>query len=98
MWRAGHGFQLGLLDELYRQPCGVVNRYDLVVLAVDEQRGHVEALEILGQVGFGERFDTKVRGGETSHAALVEEGFANALGRARARPVVTVKRQAQILP
>src|SRR5690242_21952755 len=49
--------QLAVLDQLRRRAAGSIDRHDLVVVAVDDQRGHVEALEVFGEVGLGERLD-----------------------------------------
>src|SRR5687768_8022689 len=46
--------ELAVLDQLRRGAAGRVDRHDLVVVAVDDQRGHVEALQGFGEAGSGE--------------------------------------------
>src|SRR5262245_40487897 len=57
MWRAWIINLLGTLDEPGRFLGRVLDRNDLVVLAVHDQGGHVESLQILGLVRFGKRLD-----------------------------------------
>src|SRR2546426_190201 len=54
------GLQRALLQELDRQARAVVDRDDLIVLAVHDQRGDVDRLQIVGEVGLRERLDAVV--------------------------------------
>jgi hypothetical protein len=51
VWRAWIVDFLGAFDELGRFLGRVLDRYDLVVLAVEHQRRDVELLEVLSEVG-----------------------------------------------
>ena len=50
----------GSCHQLGRQQGRVGDRDDLVVVAVDDQRRHVDPLQVLGEVGLGERLDAVV--------------------------------------
>ena len=52
--------QLRVLDDLRRQHRRGDNRHDLVVVAVQDQCRHIELLQVLGQIGFGERLDADI--------------------------------------
>src|SRR6266436_3272186 len=90
-------FERGVLDEFGRKQGRVTDWDDLVVVSMKNQRRHVESLQIFGEIGFGKRLDAKVAGGESSHHALKPERFAHACRDLRARPVVAVKWQCQVL-
>ena len=97
MRRARNDFQRGAFDQLRRKHGRVADGHDLVVVAVKDQRGHVEFLEIFGEVGFGERFDAVVDGFVSGHHALQPEGIAQALRDFRAGPVGAVEGRAEVL-
>src|SRR5438128_1369044 len=59
---------------------------------------NVEPGEIRGEIGFRERFDAEIRSGEPGHHALQPEGLPHSLRDCRARPVVAVEGQAEVLP
>ena len=84
--------------DLGGQQRGGADRDDLVVVAMKHQRRHVEPLEILRQVGLGERLDAEVGRREAGHHALQPERFAHAFRDLGARPVVAVEGQAEVLP
>ena len=50
-------FQRGAFDDLGREHGRGADRHDLIVVAVHDERRHVELLEILGEVGLGEGLD-----------------------------------------
>ena len=61
MWSTWIENRLRSFDELNRFSRGIVDWYDLVVLTVQNQRGHVDLLQVVGKVGFGKRLDAIVR-------------------------------------
>src|ERR1035437_4687288 len=71
--RAWIGFQRGPFDQLGREQGRGADRHDLVVVAMDDESGYVELLEILGEVRLGERFDAVEDAFETSLHALQPE-------------------------
>jgi hypothetical protein len=87
-----------VLHDLRGEPRRIVDGHDLVVAAVDDERWHVDLLEVLGEVGLREGLDAEVGRREAGHHALEPERLADALGDLRARAVVAVERQAQFLP
>src|SRR6478736_4145157 len=70
--------KLGPRHELRRQIRAVRDRHDLVVVAVDNERRHVELLEILGKVGFREGLDAVVAVLVSAHHALQPPGLDQA--------------------
>ena len=52
--------QRGALHDLRRQQRRSADRYDLIIVAVQNERRHIDLLEILGEVRFGEHFDAFV--------------------------------------
>ena len=62
--RACVDLERGVLDHLRRAVPADRDRHDLVVVAVDDQRRDVELLQVLGEVGLGERLDAIVGGGK----------------------------------
>ena len=42
----------GAVDEARRFSCGVVYRHDLIVLAVQDESGNLDLLQIFGEVSF----------------------------------------------
>jgi hypothetical protein len=64
------------------------DRHDLIVIAMGDQRRHVELFQVLGEVGFGERLDAVERGLDAGLHALKPEGVAGAFGDLRALAVV----------
>src|SRR4051794_7371031 len=61
--RARHDFKRGPFNELRGEECRVGDWYYLVVVAVHDERRHVELLEVFREVRLGERLDA------------VEDGF-----------------------
>ena len=95
--RARIDLQRGALDELGREQRRGADRHDLVVVAVQDQRRHVELLEVLGEVRLGERLDAVVDGLEAGQHPLQPERIAQTLRDLGARPVGAVERRAEIL-
>src|SRR6185503_432954 len=84
--------QGGVRYQLDRVLRGGNDRYDLVVVAVQDERGYVDRLEVLGGVCLRERRDA-VEGALDAHRhALQPELVPLALGHTRARPVGPVER------
>src|ERR1035437_6302443 len=95
--RAWIGFQRGPFDQLGREQGRGADRHDLVVVAVDDESGYVEPLEILGEVRLRERFDAVEDAFETGLHALQPERVPQSLRDLGARPVGAVERPAEIL-
>src|SRR5258708_4752625 len=70
--------------------------YDLVIVAVEDERRHVELLEIFGEVRLRERLDAIVDGFVSSQHSLKPERIPQALRDLGARPVGTVERSAEV--
>lgn len=49
--------RLGVLHQSHDLFCRIVNRHDLIVLAVHEQCRHVDPLQVFGEIGLGKSFD-----------------------------------------
>src|SRR5688500_4347071 len=84
--------QLRAGDQLDRGAGGRIDRNDLVVIAVDDQRRHVEALEILGEVGGRERRDGIVGVLVAAEYTLHPERIDQALRRLGTRTVEAEER------
>jgi len=52
-----HRLQGRVLDEFRGGQTRRADRYNLIVVTVNDQRRHIELLEILGKIRLGERFD-----------------------------------------
>ncbi len=65
---------------------------------MEDERRHVDLLQVLGEIRFGKRLDAEVGRGKPRHHSLQPERLTHAFGDLRARPVVAVERQAEILP
>ena len=78
-----------ILDQFGReQPRGVIDRDDLIVVAVDDKGRHVESSSVLGELRLGERFDAvDRRRREPAQHPLKPERVPQALRHLRARPV-----------
>ena len=63
MWRAGVDLEDGPLDQLRRQHGRRGDRYDLIVVAMQDQRWDVELRQVFGQVGLREGLDAEIRRG-----------------------------------
>ncbi len=87
----------GTPHELRRQTRGSVDGHDLVVVAVDDERGHVELPEVLRVVRFGKNLDAVERPLEPGHHALQPEEIPQALRHLRAGTVGPVEGRAQVL-
>src|SRR5271170_7693550 len=81
------GLQRPVLDELGGQRPGVGVGHDLVVIAVHDQDRHRDRLEVLGEVGLGERHDAVVLGLGAAHHALPPPVVDDRLDRRDAGPV-----------
>ena len=79
-----------VLEQLDRQLGGVGDRHDLVVVAVHDQRRHVDRLEVLGEVGLREGLDAVVVGLGAAHHALPppvpDDAFGDASAPGRLKP------------
>ncbi len=58
--RALVDLQRRALDDLGREQRRGADRHDLIVVAVQDQRRHVELLQVLGEVGLGKRLDAEI--------------------------------------
>jgi len=89
--------QGGVLDEPGGEQGRVGNGHDLVIIAMDDQGGDVEALEVFGLVRLGEGLDAVVGRFETDLHRPQPEHVQSALRDLGARPVGPIERDAQIL-
>jgi hypothetical protein len=89
--------ELRILDEFHRLQGGRLNRHYLIVVAMQNKRRHVESREVLGQIRLGEGLDAEIGGRHAGEHALQPKGLAHALGHFRARPIIAVEGQAEIL-
>src|SRR4026208_1698789 len=87
---------LRALDELRRLLSRVLHRNDLVVLAMKYQSRYIKLLEVLGEVGLGEGFDTFVGVLQTGLHAPSPELIENALGNFGPRPIGAIERDCKI--
>ena len=83
-----------LLQELHRQQRGVGDRHDLVVVTVHDERGDVDHLQVLGEVGLREGLDAVVMRLRTAHHPLAPPILDHALGHLCTWTVVAVERTA----
>ena len=95
--RAGNNFQRGALDQLRRKQRRIGDGHDLIVVAVQDQGGDVDLLEVFGEIRFGEGLDAVVGGLQPAHHPLQPEGIAQALRDFRVWPVGAVEGHAQVL-
>src|SRR5439155_24342314 len=83
--------QGAVLQKLRRQRGRVGDGYNLIVTAMQNERGHGDALQILGEVGFRERLDAVVMCLRASRHALAPPVPDHGLRWLRARAVVAVE-------
>lgn len=72
--------QDGIGDEFRGEHRGVCDRHDLVVVAVDDERRHIELLQVFGEIRFRERLDAVIRVLVPSHHALQPPRLDQPLG------------------
>ncbi len=65
--------EFGVLDDFGGQQCGIGNGNDLVIIPVQNQCGHVDPFQILGQIRFRERLDAEIGRRQPRHHALQPE-------------------------
>src|SRR6266566_4439065 len=82
-------------EELRGERRGIGDRNDLVVVAMHDERRHVDEFQVFGEVGLREGPDTVVVRFRTAHHALAPPVLDHGLGHLRARPVVAVERPAR---
>src|SRR5215469_1461721 len=90
--------QRGALDELRREKSRSCNRHDLVVVAVKNQSGYIELLQIFSLVGLREGFYAVILCLDPRHHALQPKEISQTLRNLCARTVSSVKRGTEILP
>src|SRR5258708_3954019 len=90
-------FQRRSLNNFGREKRRGADRYDLVVVAVEDECGHIELLEIFGEVSFGKRLDAVEYRFMSSHDSLEPEGIAQALRDLGAGTIGAVERCTKIL-
>lgn len=83
--------QRAVLDELRGAQRRVCDRYDLIVVAVHDQYGDCDGLQVLGEVRFRERFDALVVRVRGAHHALAPPVVDQALRDLCARAVEAVE-------
>ena len=79
MRRTLDDFQRGTLDDLRRQQCRIRDGHNLIVVAVQDQRRHVELLQVLAEVSLREDLDAVVRALQAGLHAERPEGIADTL-------------------
>src|SRR5688500_13949850 len=84
-------------DESGRLPGGVLDRNDLVVLAVKDQSRDIELPEILGEIGLGEGLDALVGVLQAGLHAPGPELVQDPLGDFRSRPIGAIELDCQVL-
>ena len=89
--------QLCTVDDLRREERRVDDRDDLIVVAMNDQRRHVEPFQVLGEIRLGEDLDAVVGCLEPDLHGHQPERVADALRHGRAGPVRTIERRAQVL-
>src|SRR2546425_1952744 len=87
-----------LLEEFRGEHRGISDRDDLVVVAMHDERRHVDDFQVLGKVGLREGADAIVMRFRTTHHALAPPVLDHSLGHLRARPVVAVEGAAREIP
>src|SRR3954462_540262 len=84
-------------DQPGRFSCRVMDRDDLVIFAVHNERWHIDLFEVLSEVGFGECFDALIGVPRTGLHTPQPELIENALRDLRAGPVCAVEGDCEIL-
>lgn len=59
--RTGIHAQGAVSHALHRLRSGIVDRHDLIIVAMRDQDRHVESLQVFGEIGFRERLDAVIR-------------------------------------
>src|SRR6185312_5694280 len=85
------------VDEPRRLHRRVLDGHDLVVLAVHDQGRDIELLEVLSEVGLGERLDAVVGVLEAALHAPEPELIQDSLGDLGVRPIGAVERNREVL-
>src|ERR1700722_18418040 len=85
-------FQGRVLNQLRLQQDGVLERHDLIVIALDYQGRHADCLQIVGLISFRERLDAEVVRDRGTHHALSPPIVDNTLDNLRARTIESVER------
>src|SRR5215470_6713879 len=80
------------LDELRGKRPRIGERYDLVIVAVQDKRGDLDRLQVLGEVGLRECLDAVVVRLRTSHHSLAPPVVDQTLRNLRAGTVEAVER------
>src|SRR6516162_3237628 len=90
MRETGIELKSGVLKELHLEQGSTFVRNDLVVFALHDERRYFDALQVLGEVRFGERLDTIVVGlGPADHALAppIPNNTIHRLGARSVKPV-----------
>jgi len=95
--RARVDLERGVSHDFRGEKGGRSDGNDLVVGAVDEQRGDVDLFQIFREIGFGKGLDAIERGFQSDLHALEPELIAQSLRELGAGAVAAIERQAQIL-
>src|SRR5690606_32720055 len=92
VWTSFVNDELAARDELVRDASGDIDRYDLIVIAVHDERRNVELLQVRPEIRFRERFDRIESVLVTALHTLTPEGLDQALRSFCARPVEAEER------
>ena len=97
VWCTGIDFQRGILDDLRGQCAGILEGHDLVIVAMQNQCGDIDLLEVFGIVHFGKFLDTFVLTEDAAEHAFAPE-FVNDRGRGLGGGTVeAIERHGEIL-
>src|ERR1700730_1666824 len=96
MRQSGVNFERSALHNLGRHHRGNADWYDLIIIAMHNQRRHVELLEVFGKVGLREGLDTMGDVGQAGHRLLRKETIAQAFRDVCPWPVEAVERHAEV--
>ena len=90
-------FDLARVEPVSYTHLRIVDGDDLVVVALDDEQGNIDLLQVVVEVGLGELLDAVVGGLQADLHAHEPEGIQGPLRDCAARPVGAVERLAQVL-
>ena len=88
--------ELRVFNQLGLQSSGIIDRHDLIIIALDNERWDVNPLQIFVLIRFRKRLDAKVRSRETTRDALEPKRFPHSLRNFGAGAIVTVEREREV--
>src|SRR6266566_648543 len=97
MRKARINLQRRILQYLRGHETSGANRHNLIVVAMHHQDGDVDLLQVFREVGLRECLNTVVMSLDASHHALQPPVLTDTLRNFRARTIVSVKRESEVL-